>query len=129
MHHSSPYSPYTARRLHLLLGTTHMPIIRYYEDTEHYWKELSELDMGVELAPLCAERILGKLGLIGQLQYHLHPRGDWHRFDTEELAAEFSGPTCSVLDVIHELAHWWEPRHDPHHAMAMQLLACAYEEL
>ena len=76
-----------------------------------------------------AERILERIGLDGCLQYHLHPEGDWHRFDTEQYVAEFSGPTCSVLEVIHELAHWWEPRHNAHHAMATQLLVEVYEEL
>ena len=106
-----------------------MPTIRYYEDTEHHWINLTLADLDVTLAPHLAERILTVLGLEGRLQYHVHPTGDWHRFDTEEIVAEFSGPTCSVLDIIHELAHWFEPRHDPHHAMAMQLLACAYEAL
>jgi len=117
------------RVLHFLLGERFMPTIRYYEDTERHWADLSEQDFPVLYAPLMAERILGLLGLEGRLQYHVHPTGDWHRFDTEEMVAEFSGPLCSVLDVLHELAHWWEPRHDPHHAMAMQLLACAYEAL
>jgi len=42
---------------------------------------------------------------------------------------ELAGPTCTVLEVLHEVAHAFEPRHNGLHLMSLQLLAEAWAEL
>lgn len=97
--------------------------------TETHYGKLAKVDMAVVLAPVWAERLLTILGLEGRLRYRLRPTGDWHHFDVHTRTVEMAGPTCTVLELLHELAHWWEPRHNGRHLMALELLTRVWEEL
>jgi hypothetical protein len=101
----------------------------YYQVTESHYSRLARMDMSVLVGPVLAERVLGELGLAGRLRYKLRPTGDWHRFEVGSRTVELSGPTCTVLEVLHELAHWWEPGHNGRHLMALQLLVEAWGQL
>ena len=87
------------------------------------------MDLPVYMAPILAERVLTVLGLEGRLKYLLRPQGNWHHYDFVKRTVEWAGPTCTVLEVLHELAHVWWMRHDWRHLMAIELLAQAWGEL
>jgi len=101
----------------------------YYEVTEAVFDDLAKTELPVWLGPWVAERTLQVLGLAGRLRYCLKPWGLWHHYDVAKRQVELAGPTCTVLEVLHEVAHAFEPRHNGLHLMSLQLLAEAWAEL
>lgn len=103
-----------------------MAALKYYAEVSKAYPELEAIHLPVALAPWIAESTLAVLGLHGHLRYLLKPKGDWHWFECDKRVVVFSGPTVAILDVLHELAHWWSPFHDAEHLCALGLMMGAY---
>ena len=103
-------------------------MIKYYERTREVWPELDRLQLHATLVPFLCETLLNTIGYANVLQYHIRISSDNYWYDPNTATLYLAGPTMSIHDIIHEVAHHWALNHDKEHFMAMALLVELYKE-
>ena len=97
----------------------------YYEEEEAAYPRQAAHCLKLPYAAALAEELLAMLGL-PSARYTLEPRGCNHQACPQYRHIVFRGK-ATVLDVVHEVAHFATPDHDAHHAATVALLVAMIE--